>query len=399
MGERRLMMGNEAFCEGAIAAGVRFFAGYPITPATEIFETMSRLLPSIGGVCMQMEDEIASIHACMGASLVGAKAITATSGLGFSLMQGGLGDSAASEIPLVVINVQRVGPGGGVATASAQMDFMQSRWGSNGDYMRIVLAPSTVSEAYSLTIQAVNFAERFRLPVVILSELFLGLMRDTVEAPEPGAIKLWERPRPTAAVDDYLTYDAKTVTDVPPMADVGSEYRANYFYQNGAWRSTHTPDGYKEEEFKRDKGMQLDFFIRRIHEKVLSHRDEVVITEATSTDDAEILVVAYGTMAQVAKEAVYEARQQGIRMGLLKLTTLWPFPDAEIRQHAARARAVIVPEMSYGQLRGEVGKALNDPSIQIVPLQRINTRFICPQEIIDVASGVIGESRRRVASC
>lgn len=389
MGERRLMMGNEAFCEGAIAAGVRFFAGYPVTPATEIFETMSRRLPKVGGVCMQMEDEIASIHACMGASLVGVKAITATSGVGFSLMQGGLGDAAASEIPLVVINVQRVGPGGGIATASAQMDFMQSRWGSNGDYMRIVLAPSTVSEAYSLTIRAVNFAERFRLPVVILTELFLGLLRDTVETPDPGAIKLWERPRPTGSVEDYLPYDARTVTDVPPMADIGSEYRANYFYQNGAWRSTHTPQGYKEEEFERDKGVQLDFFIRRIHEKVLAHRDEVVITEATGTDDAEILVVAYGTMAQVAKEAVHRARQQGIRMGLLKLTTVWPFPDAEIREYTARAKAVIVPEMSYGQLVGEVGKALNSTGIQILPLQHINTRFISPQEIIELASAVI----------
>ncbi|MBI3044973.1 MAG: 2-oxoacid:acceptor oxidoreductase subunit alpha [Betaproteobacteria bacterium] len=388
MGERRLMLGNEAFCEGAIAAGVRFFAGYPITPATEIFEAMSRRLPGVGGVCIQMEDEIASIHACMGASLVGVKAITATSGIGFSLMQGGLGDAAASEIPIVVINVQRVGPGAGVATASAQMDFMQSRWGSNGDYMRIVLAPSTVSEAHSLTIKAVNFSERFRVPVVILTELFLGLLRDTVETPDPGGIELQERPRPSGPVDGYLTYDARTVNDVPPMADVGSEYRATYFYQNGAWRSTHVPDGYNADEFTRDKGVQLDFFIRRIHEKVLSHRDEVVMTEATRTDDAEILVVAYGIMAQVAKEAVHLARQQGIRMGLLKLTTVWPFPDAEVRAHAARAKAVIVPEMSRGQLLGEVGKALNNTGVPILPLQHINTRFITPQEIIALCSAV-----------
>ncbi len=385
MVERRLMMGNEAFCEGAIAAGVRFFAGYPITPATEIFETMSKRLPKVGGVCMQMEDEIASIHACMGASLVGAKAITATSGLGFSLMQGGLGDSAASEIPLVVINVQRAGPGGGVAMSSAQMDFMQSRWGSNGDYMRIVLAPSTVAEAYLLTIKAVNFAERFRVPVIILTEMFLSMLRDTVETVDSESIILSERPRPTGPVEDYMTYDARSVIDVPPMADVGSKYRANYFYQNGAWRSTHTPDGYEDKEFRRDKGVQLDFFIRRIHQKILSHRDEVVLTEAIDTDDAEILIVTYGVTAQVAKEAVRLARKSGKRIGLLKLTTVWPFPDEEIRKHAERAKVVLVPEMSYGQLQGEVVKALSGTGIKVMPLQHINNRFITPDEIVEVA--------------
>ncbi len=382
MGRTRLMMGAEAFCEGALAAGVRFFAGYPITPATEIFEFMSRRLPELGGRCLQMEDELGAISACMGASLVGLKAITATSGPGFTLMQSGISDAAASEIPLTVINVQRTGPGAGDATSSATMELMQARWGGNGDQARIVLAPSSVEEAYWLTVKAVNFAERFRVPVIVQSEQLLAQMREVVRVPDPEELAVVDRSRPTGDPAHYQPYTADTVSDVPPMADVGSDYRAMYIYSYGS-TALAGPPVHLRENYKPMSPEAIDFFVRRLSGKVEARRDEIVMTEGTLIEDAEYLVVAYGVMARSAQAAVLRARERGVRAGALKLLTLWPFPSAEIAAAARRARAVVVPEMALGQLEGEVTKALRGSTMPVVPIQRVDTVFISDEQITD----------------
>jgi 2-oxoglutarate ferredoxin oxidoreductase subunit alpha len=381
MATRRLMMGAEAFCEGALAAGVRFFAGYPITPATEIFEFMSRRLPEVGGKCLQMEDELGAISACLGAALVGAKAITATSGPGFTLMQSGISDGAASEIPVTVINIQRTGPGAGDATSSASMEFMQARWGGNGDQARIVLAPSSVEEAYLLTAKAVNFAERFRVPAIVQSEQLIAHMREVVRVPDPGELEIVDRPRPTGDPAHYHPYTADTVEDVPPMANVGSDYRAMYIYSYAstalAGPPLHLRDSYKPLSTE-----AIDFFVRRLVQKVEAHRDEIIMTEPVAIEGAEYLVVAYGAMARSAQAAVLQARERGVRAGALKLMTLWPFPYEAVAAAAERARAVIVPEMALGQLEGEVVKALRGSSIPVLPVQRVDTVFISDEQIM-----------------
>ena len=372
------MMGAEAFCEGALAAGVRFFAGYPVTPATEIFEIMARRLPEVGGKCIQMEDELGAISACMGASLVGVKAITATSGPGFTLMQSGISDAAASEIPVTVINIQRAGPGAGNATSSGQMELMQARWGGNGDQARIVLAPSSVEEAYLLTIKAVNFSERFRVPVIVQSEQFIAHMRETVRVPDPCDVEVVDRALPTVDREEYHPYEAADVTDVPPMAPVGSDYRAMYFYTYGTTGFGGPPGT----PWRPRSPEAIQFFVRRLLQKVESKRDEIIMAEATGVDDADIVVVAYGSMARSAQAAVLKARERGIRAGALKLLTLWPFPYDIVATAAQRARTVIVPEMSLGQLEGEVLKALRGHDAEIVPMQRVDTIFISDDDIV-----------------
>lgn len=392
MPQRKLMFGSEAFAEGAIAAGVRFYGGYPVTPATEIFEILSRRLPEVGGKCIQMEDEIASIHACMGASMAGVKSITATSGPGFALLLGGMSDAAASEIPVVVIDVQRTGPGAGDATNSSTMDFMASQWGGNGDQQRIVIAPSTVQDAYWCTIRAVNYAERFRVPVVVLTEMFTALMREVIEIPDPEDIELWERPRPTGDPADYLPYDAQSMADTPAMADLGSDYLARYIYSYKAATLSHGPEGMDEETWRSSsaggrRAVAVDFFVRRLTEKVLAHRAEITITEGLALDDAEVVFVTFGSMARGAKEAVKLGRAAGRRFGMLRLETLWPFPDAEVRAAVASARRVVVPEMSLGQFEREVRRAIGGIDVEVVPIQRVDTQFITYDQLLAAAEG------------
>ncbi len=390
MTKRQLMFGNQAMAEGAIAAGVRFYGGYPITPATEIFEILALRLPQVGGKCIQMEDEIASIHACMGASMAGVKSITATSGPGFSLMLGGISDAAASEIPLVVINVQRTGPGAGDATNSATMDFMASQWGGNGDQQRIVIAPSTVEDAYWCVIRAVNYAERFRVPVIVLTEMFTGLMREVIDIPDPEEIELWERPRPTGNPDGYLPYDARTVGDTPPMADLGSDYKARYIYSYKAATLSHAPAGIDEKAWGSystggRRSVASDFFVRRLMGKVLEHRAEITRTEPLYLDDADVVFVTFGAMARSAKEAVKLGRAAGHRLGMLRLETVWPFPDEEVRAAVSGARRVVVPEMSLGQFEREVRRAIAGIDVEVVPLQRVDTHFITYEQMLAAA--------------
>lgn len=375
---RRLIFGNEAFCEGAIASGARFYAGYPITPATEIAEAMARRMPQVGGTYIQMEDELASLNAVMGASVAGVKSLTATAGPGMALIQNELGQAIAAEIPAVLINVQRAGPGIGNATRSGQMEVMQARYGPNGEVPAIAISPATVEEAFWLTVKAVNLSEQFRTVVIVLSEGLLGLQRSVVDLPDDyGTIETVERPRPTMPPAEYDgPYMASALSDVPPIADFGSGYRT----------ITNTvgiqPQGGGDGSVL---GMKLDaqeFTIRRLHEKINARKDEIIMTERHQVEDAEVLYIAFGTQAHPAMAAMHEARAKGIKAGVLRLITIWPFPEEIVRECCANVRAVIVPEMNLGQVRTLVVNALAGMNLRVAGVNHVDSTYIVPAEIL-----------------
>jgi len=336
--EVRLMQGNEACAEGAIAAGVSFFAGYPITPANEIANIMSRRLPEVGGKFIQMEDEIGSLAAVIGASLTGAKAMDATSGPGFSLKMENLGLACMAEVPLVLVNVQRVGPSIGMATSPAQGDVMQARYGSHGDYALIVLSPSSVQEMFDLTIKSVDLSERFRVPVIFLADQVVGHMREKVELPPYEEVKTSYRPEPAVPPQEYLPYrgDEK---GVPPMAKFGTPY---HWYAN---TSSHNEDSFQATS---DRAISRRL-IERLTNKIERNKKEIVEVKGELLDDAEIVVLAYGCTARPARGAVLKARREGIKAGFLRPIVLWPVPEEEIREAMDTAAAIIVPEMNMGQ--------------------------------------------------
>ncbi len=365
----RLMQGNEACAEAAIAAGLRFFAGYPITPSTEIAEELARMLPQVGGVFLQMEDEIASMSAVIGASLAGAKAMTATSGPGFSLKQEAIGFAAIAEVPCVIVNVQRMGPSTGVPTAPAQGDVMQARWGTHGDHPVFVLCPSSVSEVFSLTVEAFNISERWRTPVILLMDEVVAHMREKVVVPDRSGLRLVERPRPTVRPAEYAPYRAGEDL-VPPMADFGTGYR---YHVTGL---IHDETGFPTTE-----PACVDALIRRICGKMERARPHVTFVDEVSMDDAEVAVFGYGITARAAAKAVRDARAEGIKAGLVKARTLWPFPDDAVRRAASRARAIVVPEMNMGQLAGEVERASGGRA-RVVSLTRVDAEPVAPWEIL-----------------
>lgn len=374
---KRLMLGNEAFCEGLIAAGVRFYAGYPITPATEIAEAMSRRMPEVGGTYVQMEDELGSMGAIMGASATGVKAATASAGPGMALIQNEMGQSIVAEIPLVVINVQRAGPGIGNATRSGQMEVMQARYGSNGEVPARVLSPSTVEEAFWITVKAVNLSETFRTVVIVLGEGLLGLQRAVVDLPDYDSIEQTERPRPKVSPDEFLgNYAANELNEVPGIADFGDGYKSIVstvgISRRGGGDLSVLGIG------KNDQ----DFSIRRLHQKLLDRKDELTFTEQLMTDDAEVVYVAYGTQALSAIGAMHQAREQGIKAGVLRLITIWPFPDEIVQACCAKARAVVVPEMNMGQVRLLVNNALAQTGVKVVGVNRVDSMTIVPEEIL-----------------
>jgi 2-oxoglutarate ferredoxin oxidoreductase subunit alpha len=378
---RQLLFGNNAFCEGAIAAGVRFYAGYPITPATEIAEFMSRRMFEVGGTYIQMEDELASLNAVVGASAAGVKSVTATAGPGMALIQNELGQAIAAEVPAVVINVGRAGPGIGNATRSGQMEVMQARYGPNGECPAVAICPSTVEEAFWLTIKAVNLSETLRTVVIVLSEGLLGLQRAVVDLPDDySAIEITERPRPAMAPNEYNgAYIASEITDVPPLADFGSGYKS--IVNTVGIQPRHGGDG----STTGSSGSRLEnqeFTIRRLHEKILSRTDEIVMTESHRIEDAEVVYVAFGTQAQSAYVAMQQARAKGIKAGVLRLITIWPFPEEAVRECCANVRAVVVPEMNLGQARMLVVNALADSSAKVVGVNHIDSTFILPEEIV-----------------
>ena len=344
MAKARLMQGNEACAEGAIAAGVNFFAGYPITPSTEIAETMAKLLPQHGGKFVQMEDEIGSMGAILGAALAGAKSMDATSGPGFSLKQELIGYAACAEIPCVLVNVQRVGPSTGQPTAPSQADVMQARWGTHGDHPIIALAPWSVRETYDVTVMAVNYAERFRTPVILLMDEVVGHLREKVVLPEHVDVYPRRKPKKTRAEG----YEPYTPDDdlVPNVADFGQGY---HIHVTGL---IHDETGFPVGSPKITEDS-----IARLHEKIARAGDEIIHTESSFMDDAEYAVIAYGGTARTAYEAVRTAREKGIKVGLVRLITIWPFADKVVAALAKKMKGILVAEMNYGQLVGEVRRA------------------------------------------
>ena len=340
-----LVQGNQACARAALDAGCRFYAGYPITPSSEIAEYMAEALPARGGVAMQMEDEIASMGAVLGASLAGVKAMTATSGPGFSLMQEHLGYAAYAEIPCVVVDVMRVGPSTGLPTSPSQGDVMQARWGTHGDHPVIALAPASVAEVHELTVRAFNLAERYRTPVVLLYDEVIGHLRERVSLSRREELDISERPRPACPPAAFLPYAAGD-RGVPAMADFGSGYR---HHVTGL---AHDERGYPTQDAAAVARLQA-----RLHAKIEQNRSEIVSWDAVALDDAEIIVVAYGIVARAARRAMALARAAGIRAGIFRPRTLWPFPARELAVLAREGKRLLVAEMNMGQIVHEVERA------------------------------------------
>jgi len=364
---RYFMQGDEACAEGAIAAGCNFFAGYPITPATEIMEQMARRLRGLEGrVFIQMEDEIGSIGALIGASWAGARAMTATSGPGLSLMLENLGYAIMTETPLVVVDIQRAGPSTGQATRPAQGDVMQARWGAGGDYELIVLAPWSVSEMYYETVRAFNLAERFRVPVILLGDEGIGHLREKLVV--RAETEVYTRLKSPGAAPFGQA-------EVPPMPSFGE---GEQLLVTG---STHNARGYRRTSEKEAQGE----LVERLGYKVSAHHQEIIRTEALLTDEEEldVLLIAFGFTARSAYRAAQELRREGLRAGLLRLATLWPFAEEAVRELASRARRVLVSEMNRGQVLREVQRLVP----QARGYHRTDGEVITPGEIIAAAKG------------
>jgi len=336
------MTGDVACAEGALAAGCRFFGGYPITPATEIAEHISGRLPEVGGTFIQMEDEIAAIGSVIGASCAGVKSMTATSGPGFSLMMENLGLAVCTETPCVLVNVQRAGPSTGLPTQGAQGDMMQARWGSHGHYEIIALAPSSPQEIFYQTIDAFNLSETYRIPVLIMTDEMIGHLSERVVIPDAKTIQTVSRPRPKGRKDLFNPYEPGP-GGIAPMAAAGEGY---HIHVTGL---THDQRGYPVMTVEAQEWM-MDQLVGKIRR----HLDDIIRTEAYRIDDADIVIVSYGVSARTALAAVDEARDQGIRAGLLRLITVWPFPEDQIRELAKRAKGFITVELNLGQIHLEV---------------------------------------------
>ena len=363
----RLLSGNHACALGAVAAGCRFFAGYPITPSSEVAERLSRLLPQAGGVFVQMEDEIASMAAVIGASMGGVKAMTATSGPGFSLKQENLGYAAGAEIPCVIVNVMRGGPSTGMPTRPAQGDIMQSRWGSHGDYPIIVLAPASVREIYDETIRAFELAETCRTPVILLYDQSIAQLTETVELRAAEDIPQVERKWASGPREAYLPYAAGE-DGIPAMSRPGAGYRVHTTGLN------HAENGFPTQNPEAVARNQT-----RLLTKLEKHRERIDAWETVQCDDADVLIAAIGISARAAARAVTLARARGVKAGLFRPITLWPFPETALRAAASKARAVLVPEMNAGQLVLEVERILGGKRVH--GMQRYDGEPIAPAEI------------------
>jgi len=364
------MSGDVACAEGAIAAGCRFFAGYPITPATEIAEHIAARMPKVGGIYIQMEDEIASMAAVIGASYAGLKAMTATSGPGFSLMQENIGLAAMTEAPCVIVDVMRGGPSTGQPTLPGQQDVMQAKWGSHGDYEIIALAPSSVQEMFDLTIEAFNLAETYRVPTLLMADEVVAHMWERVVIPPAEEIKIVNRKKPNLPPEKYAPFMPDDDL-VPPMACFGEGYR---FHATGL---THNEYGYPRTQ---DSDAQMKL-VKRLCDKIRRNADKIVRVEEVMLDDAEVVVVSYGIVARAALSAVKKAREQGIKAGLIRLITLWPFPEKHVARAAEKARAIIVPEMNCGQMVREVERAAK--TTPTYHLSKLGEEPHAPMEILE----------------
>lgn len=376
MGKRSLLTGahflngDVACAEGAIAAGCRFFAGYPITPATEIAEHLAERMPEFGGIYVQMEDEIASMAAVIGASYAGCKAMTATSGPGFSLMQENIGLAVMTEAPCVVVDIMRGGPSTGQPTLPGQQDVMQAKWGSHGDYGIIALSPSSVQEMFDLTVQAFNLSETYRVPTLLMGDEIVAHMWEKVVIPPPDGIRTLNRKKPNVPRDEYMPF--KPDDDlVPPMACFGEGY---HFHATGL---THNEQGYPQTSSSK---VQSEL-VNRLVQKISLNADKIIKFERIMLEDADVVVVAYGIVARGALSAVRKARASGIKAGLLRLITLWPFPEKQVAEVAAYAKAFVMPEMNCGQLVREVERAAKETPV--FPLSKLGEDPHTPAEILE----------------
>ena len=372
-----LMQGNEAIARGALAAGLDFFAGYPITPSTEIAEICSIELPKINGKFIQMEDEIASISAIIGASLAGAKTMTATSGPGYSLMTEGIGFAKMTETPCVVVNVMRGGPSTGLPTKPSQSDIMQARWGNHGDAPAIVLYPNSVSESYALSIRAMNLAEKYRTCVVLLSDEVLGHMREPIELPDLSQVKIVRRITPTKPPEWYQHYPDNPKYPMP-KASFGEGYR---FHVTGL---SHDAKG-----FPTNRADETKVLMDRLRNKIAHHIDDIVQIENYKMQDAKIAIFAAGITSRAAKEAVVIARKKGIKIGMMRPLTIWPFPDALVKKYLGDKKAIIVPELNQGQLSLELKRVMGGiwnyeirKTKKIKEINRTDGLLITPDQIL-----------------
>ena len=374
-----LMQGNEAIARGALAAGLDFFAGYPITPSTEIAEICSVELPKIDGKFIQMEDEIASISAIIGASLAGAKTMTATSGPGYSLMTEGIGFAKMTETPCVVVNVMRGGPSTGLPTKPSQSDIMQARWGNHGDAPAIALYPNSVCESYELSIRAMNLAEKYRTCVVLLSDEVLGHMREPIELPDLSQIKIVKRITPTKPPEWYHHYPDDPKYPMP-KASFGEGYR---FHVTGL---SHDSKG-----FPTNRADETKILMDRLLNKIAYHIDDIVQIENFQMQDAKIAIFAAGIASRAAKEAVVMARKKGVKVGMMRPLTIWPFPDAAVRKYLADKKAIIVPELNQGQLSLELKRVMGGiwnydirKTKKIEEIHRTDGLLITPDQILQL---------------
>jgi len=370
------MSGDIACAEGALAAGCRFFAGYPITPATEIAEHMARRLPELGGVYIQMEDEIGSMAAVIGASYAGVKSMTATSGPGFSLMMENIGLAAMTETPCVIVNVMRGGPSTGQPTMPGQQDVMQARWGSHGDYEIIALAPSSVQEMFDLTVEAFNLAETYRVPVFVLADEIVGHMWERVNIPQADSIKIVSRKKPTAPPNNKFAPFKPDADLVPPMAVFGEGY---HFHATGL---THNERGYP----RTDSAEAQTQLVQRLCDKIRRNKERIIRVEKAMLEDAEVAVVAYGIAARAGLSAVRKARAKGIKAGLLRPVTLWPFPEEHVAHVSRRAKGIVVAEMNCGQMVREVERAAKETPV--IFLSKLGEEPHKPDEILEAIEEV-----------
>jgi 2-oxoglutarate ferredoxin oxidoreductase subunit alpha len=364
------MSGDLACAEGAIAAGCRFFGGYPITPATEIAEQVARRFPEVGGIYVQMEDEIGSIAAVIGASYAGKKAMTATSGPGFSLMQENIGLAVMTEAPLVIVNIMRGGPSTGQPTMPGQQDVMQVKWGSHGDYEIIALAPSSVQEMFDLTIECFNLAETYRVPVMLLADAIIGHMWERVKIPKPEEITIVNRKKPKVPPKGYQPFRPDEDL-VPPMACFGEGY---HFHATGL---THNEKG-EPQTVSIEEQTKL---VKRLCDKIRKNADKIIKVEEVMLEDAEVVVIAYGISSRAALSAVRKARKEGIKAGMLRLITIWPFPEKLVAKIAKQVKAIVVPEMNYGQIVREVERAAKTTPVFL--LSKLGEEPHRPSEIVE----------------
>jgi 2-oxoglutarate ferredoxin oxidoreductase subunit alpha len=360
--------GNEACAEAALTAGCRFFAGYPITPASEIAEHLSKRLPQVGGIAIQMEDELASIGAVVGASWTGAKAMTATSGPGFDLMQETIGWAFMTETPCVIVDVQRTGPSTGQATKCGQGDVMQSRWGTHGDYSAIVLSPNSVQEMFELTIKAFNLAEKYRTPVILLADEIVAHMRERIILPSSQSIDIIERRKPKPNEKAFFGLE-----EVPPMPSVGEGFNVV------VTGSTHNEYGIR---FTADPAVHKQL-VERLNNKIQKHAENIADVETYNIDDCKIGIISFGCTSRAIYEAVENAEIKGIKTGYIRLKTIWPFPEKAVRQLAEKAEKIIVPEMNLRQIFYEVQRVANGLA-EVIPLNKIGGgELITPEELFE----------------